>query len=60
MRVEGDCVKYLKRGWNRKERRGNKDFKMGARWVKGWVPLKGGGGGGLEPTYNLRCATVIL
>ena len=24
---EGDCLKYLKRRWNRKEGRGNKDFK---------------------------------
>ena len=23
----GDCLKYLKREWNRKEGRGNKDFK---------------------------------
>ena len=23
----GNCLKYLKRGWNRKERRGHKDFK---------------------------------
>ena len=29
----GDCLKYLKSGWNRKEGRGNKD-------------LKNGGGGG--------------
>ena len=29
MRVEGggDCLKYLERGWNRKEGRGHKDFK---------------------------------
>ena len=26
-RVEGNCLKYLKRGWNRKEGKGNKDFK---------------------------------
>ena len=24
-----DCVKYLKSGWNRKDRRGNKTFKKG-------------------------------
>ena len=53
MREGGEnCVKYLRRGWNRKEGRGNKDFK------------KGGGGGklgrgvgvlkrGLEPPYKL-------
>ena len=27
----GNCVKYLKRGWNRKEGRGNKDFKKGGQ-----------------------------
>ena len=35
----------LKRRWNRKEGRGNKDFKKGgggASWVKGWVPQKRG------------------
>ena len=25
----GNCVKHLKRGWNRKEGRGNKKFKRG-------------------------------
>ena len=25
----GNCLKYLKRQWSRKERRGNKDFKKG-------------------------------
>ena len=33
---EGNCLKYFKRGWNKKERRGNEDCKIGcARWVKG-------------------------
>ena len=27
--VGENCLKYLKRGWNRKEGRGNKDFKKG-------------------------------
>ena len=31
----GDCLKYLIRGWNRKEGRGNKDLKKGTSWVKG-------------------------
>ena len=40
---EGNCIKYLKRGWNRTESRGHKDLKKGGtRWVKGWVPKKGG------------------
>ena len=34
----GNCLKYLKRVWNRKEGRGNKHFKKGASCVKGWVP----------------------
>ena len=25
----GNCIKYLKRGWNRKEGKGNKNFKEG-------------------------------
>ena len=29
---EGNCLKYLKRGWNKKERRGNKDFKIGVQY----------------------------
>ena len=28
-RAWGNFLKYLKRGWNRKEGRGNKDFKKG-------------------------------
>ena len=47
----GDCLKYLKRGCNRKEGRGKKDFK------KGWGKLGQGVGalkrGGLEPPYEL-------
>ena len=30
-----NCLKYLKRGWNRKEWRGNKDFKRGGRGQAG-------------------------
>ena len=33
MRVGGDCLKYLKRGWNRKEGRANKDLKK--KWGGG-------------------------
>ena len=47
MRV-GDCLKYLKRGWNKKEGRGNKDFKKGRQAGSrggclkkgGWNPLR--------------------
>ena len=30
-----DCLKCLKRGWNRKEGRGKKDFKKMGRWQPG-------------------------
>ena len=33
----GKCLKYLKKGWNRKKGRGNKDFK---KW--GQAGLRGG------------------
>ena len=37
---EGNCLKYLKRGWNRKKWCGNKNFKKGrqAGLKGGWVP----------------------
>ena len=35
---EGNSLKYIKRGWNRKEGRENKDFNKGASWVMAWVP----------------------
>ena len=28
---DGNCLKYLKRGWKRKEGRGNKDLKKGGQ-----------------------------
>ena len=31
VRVGWDCLKYLKRGWNRTERRGHIDFKKGVQ-----------------------------
>ena len=38
MRV-GNFLKYLKKWWNRKDGKGNKDFKkVRASWVKGWMP----------------------
>ena len=45
-----NCLKYLQRGWNRKEGRENKDFKKG-----GQAGSKGGclKKGGLEPSYEL-------
>ena len=40
-------MKYLKRGWNRKKGRGNKDILKkggGGSWIKVWVLKKGGRG----------------
>ena len=41
----GDCLKYLKRGWNKKEGRGNKDFEKGGGQAgsRGWCLKRGGG-----------------
>ena len=42
----GNCLKHLKRWWEKKEGRQNKDFRKGvASWVKG-------GGGGWNPLKN--------
>ena len=46
----GNCQKYLKRRWNRKEGRGNKDFENGVKLGEGEGALKRGG---LEPPYEL-------
>ena len=46
----GNCLKYLKRGWNKKEQRGNKYFQKGGKLGQGVGALKGGG---LEPPYEL-------
>ena len=33
----GNCLKYLKRGWNRKDGKGNNDLKKGGKLGQGWV-----------------------
>ena len=44
-RVGGrDCLKYLKRGWNRKWGKGNKDFKKEGKLDQGVGALKREGG----------------
>ena len=50
MRV-GDCLKYIKMGWNRKEERQNKDFKK----KRGKLVQRVGGlkSGRLELPYEL-------
>ena len=55
-----NCLKYLKRGWNRKEGRRHKDFKRGGGQAgsrRGCLKRKGGGG--LGPPYEL-CHKEIL
>ena len=41
----GSCLKYLKRGWNKEEGRGNKDFKKGGKLGQGVGALKERGDG---------------
>ena len=59
----GNCLKYLKRGWNRKERRGHKDFKGGGGGGEGGGKLGQGvnalkRGSGLGSPYELRALNV--
>ena len=56
VRVGGTKIKYLKRGWNRKEGRGNKDFRNGGQLGSRVGCLKKGG---LEPPYKLCVATTL-
>ena len=72
MRKGGEnCLKYLKRGYNRKEGRGNKDFKKGGQALgQGVCALKRKGGGGgwkpltnyeegkCNPSYSLTCKVI--
>ena len=52
----GKHLEYLKRGWNRKEGRGNKDFKNGRQaGSRSWSLKKGEGAG-----TPLRTVTIIL
>ena len=54
----GNSLKYLKRGWNRKEGMKNKDFKKG-----GQARSRGGcikkGGGGWSPLTNYVLLTIF-
>ena len=40
----GNCIKYLKRGWNRKEGKGNKNFKKEGKLDQEVGALKRGAG----------------
>ena len=46
----GNCLKYFERGWNRKDGRGQKDFKKGGKLGQGVGTLKKGG---LKPPFEL-------
>ena len=55
----GNCLKYLNRGRNRKERRGNKDFKKGGgKLGQGVGALKRGGTG--TPLRTMHLNHVVL
>ena len=49
----GNCLKYLKMWWNRKEHRGNKDFKKGGKLGQGVGALKRGRPGITLPTMSI-------
>ena len=57
----GKCLKYLERGWNRKEGRGHKDFKKAPLLFKDGSRggcFKGGGSG--TPMYYIYNHMVLI
>ena len=52
--IRGNCLKHRKRGWNRKEGRGHKDLKRGAKLgqVVGALKKRGVGAGTLLQTMR--------
>ena len=50
----GNCLKYLKRGWNRKEWRRNEDLKRRGQAGSRDGCLKKRGEGVLQPPYELK------
>ena len=60
MRVGENCLKYLIRGWNRKEGRGNKDFKKGVGKLGHKMgALKKGWGWNPHTNYGLMISFTI-
>ena len=54
----GNCLRYLKREWNRKEGKGHKAFKKGGgKLGKGMGAGCLKRGGGVEPPYELWVVT---
>ena len=58
----GNCLNYLKRGWNIKEGRGNKDFKNGGKLGQevGALKRKGRGAGTRFRTMKRFCVFGML
>ena len=54
-----NCLKYLKRGWNRKEGRGNKGFKKGGQAGSRGGCLKKKGGWSPHTNYDERIDLLI-
>ena len=64
IRAGGGCMrrgtmKYPGWGWNRKEGRGNKDFKRGCKLCQGVGALKSGAGTPLQTTNHLTIDPVF-
>ena len=55
----GKCLKYLKRGWNRKDRWGHKDLKKGGQAGSRDSYLKNGEGGSWNPLTNYVYYSII-
>ena len=55
----GNCLKYLTREWNRKEGRGDKDFKKGGKLGEGVEVLRREGER-LEPPYELWSSICVI
>ena len=60
VRVGGDCLKYLKRGWKKKEGRGNKDFKRGDKLGQRVGALKRGGRRRWNPLPNHESTKLVI
>ena len=59
MRVGRNYLKYLKTGCNRKEGRGNKDFKKGGKLGQGMDALKRGAGTSLQTHIIYKVIDII-
>ena len=56
----GNCLKYLERGWNRKEGSGHKDFKKGGKLGQGVGALKGVLCGKHNAKYRPEFGTLVF